>query len=373
MGPTATKIGSWIYIFSKFTPEALLFEAFVILGLLACYMAFWVLRKRRMGSIENAVPAGLVKVYLNQLIGEAEQLRAQLFGLLTGTSPDAGNAAALRVMTPDLLASISAQLPASGTAPAGGGDSKALSALEAKMNEQAKAMEAVLVEKKRIEKELADAKAAGAQSAKGGAPVDDGMIAKLQEKIRILEGKLAEYSVIEDDLANLKRLQQENVQLRAALEKSGGKAAATPAKPAAAAEPAPAPEATPAAEAKAATSAPAPEPVPIPTAAKEVLEAEPEPKLTVEASPEPAADVAPAAPGPREEAGFESLVDEVEKSIQESPAPAAAEAGEPAVESAPGSSKLDSILTSAGAPAGSPSQEKTDADLVAEFEKMLKG
>jgi hypothetical protein len=36
MGPSATKLGSWVYVFSKFTPEALLFEAFVILGLMAC-------------------------------------------------------------------------------------------------------------------------------------------------------------------------------------------------------------------------------------------------------------------------------------------------------------------------------------------------
>src|SRR5436190_3221151 len=142
MGPTATKLGSWVYLFSKFTPEALLFEAFAILGLTACYLAFWVLRKRRMGSIENEVPAGLVKVYLNQLIGEAEQIRAQLFGLLSGTSPSAGQEAALRVMTPDLLASISAQLPASGIGVAGSDNSKQVTALESKMNEQAKAMEA---------------------------------------------------------------------------------------------------------------------------------------------------------------------------------------------------------------------------------------
>jgi hypothetical protein len=362
MGPTATKLGSWVFIFSKFTPEALLFEAFAILCLTAAYLAFWVLRKRRMGSIEDEVPAGLVKVYLNQLIGEAEQLRAQLFGLLTGASPAAGQTAALRGITPDLLASISAHLPAA--TPGAGSDHK-LQALEAKMNEQAKAMDAVVVEKKRIEKELADARAAGAKS---GGTVDDGMIAKLQEKIRVLEGKLAEYAVIEDDLANLKRLQQENAQLRSALSKGG----AAP-QPAAGAAPAatPAPVAAKAAAPVAAVLAAEPSLEPSVAAVASTPAAQ-----AAAASPEPAVASVPsgATAAPAEEAGFEALVDEVEKSLHDEPAPGAGATVPPMASPAPSSpSSLESILSSSAIEAGAPNQEKTDADLVAEFEKMLKG
>jgi hypothetical protein len=363
MGPT--KIGSWVYLFSKFTPEALLFEAFVILGLMALYLAFWVLKKRRMGSVENVVPAGLVKVYLNQLIGEAEVLRTQLFGLLNGVSPAAGQQAALRVMTPDLLSSISSQLPAAGAAPAGapvsGADKAQLQALETKMTEQAKAMEAIVVEKTRIEKELAAAKVAGSKA--GAAPTDDGMVAKLQERIRILEGKLAEYSVIEDDLANLKRLQQENAQLRTALGKPVAEAktvAETKTEAVAEAKT----EAK--AETKAEPVAQAAAPAETAAAAEAVTEAAPE------AAAAPAAAPAAAAPAEAatEDANFESLVDEVEKSLQEPTPPAPA----PAAPTPTPEPTLEATNPNAAAPGSvAPPQEKSDADLVAEFEKMLKG
>src|SRR5689334_2552322 len=78
-------VPSWLYLFSEFTPEALLFEALIIFLLCAIYAAFWILRKRRFGVVETQLPAGPVKEYLNELIFNAEQLRAQLFGLLAQT------------------------------------------------------------------------------------------------------------------------------------------------------------------------------------------------------------------------------------------------------------------------------------------------
>src|SRR5258708_38333401 len=80
---------SWVYLFSKFTPEALLFEALFICLLFASYTGFWILRKRRLGSSDTLVPASVVRVYLNEMIGDAESLRAQLFGLLSGTGIEA--------------------------------------------------------------------------------------------------------------------------------------------------------------------------------------------------------------------------------------------------------------------------------------------
>jgi hypothetical protein len=368
---STNSVGSWIYLFSKFTPEALLFESFLILFLSACYLAFWVLRKRRMGSIESEVPASLVKVYLNQLIVEAEQLRAQLFGLLSGAGAAPGDVAAMRSITPEMIAQIASKLPAAAPQAAEGGK---LQALEGRMADQARAMETLVLEKTRIEKELADARAAGAKA--GAAPSgDDGTIAKLQEKIRILEAKLAEYSVIEDDLANLKRLQQENAQLRAALDGKGpvpapvSVAANSVAVPVAATASAPAPEPAAAAAAEA-----APEPaVELPADAAPAVDA---------AEPEAAAEVPEDAPA---EPGFEALVDDVEKSLQDVPVAAAADAGSDPEEAAPAeetpnaqeSTPLESLSPD---PVGdlpevpaAITQEKSDADLVAEFEKMLKG
>jgi uncharacterized coiled-coil protein SlyX len=127
-----------------------------------------------------------------------------------------------------------------------------LAELETKIADQSKTMDAVLAEKMRIEAELAKAKLGG-----GGGGGDSELKARLQE----LEARLAEYSVIEDDLANLKRLQQENAQLKAMLAGAGGAAAVAAAAPA----PAPAPSAAPAAEPPMAAAS---EPEPAPPAAE---------------------------------------------------------------------------------------------------------
>src|SRR5689334_392111 len=78
---------SWVYILSQFTPEALLFEALIIVLLCCGYTVFWILRKRRFGIVESNLPSGPVKAYLNELIANAEQLRNQLFGILSNSPP----------------------------------------------------------------------------------------------------------------------------------------------------------------------------------------------------------------------------------------------------------------------------------------------
>src|SRR5690242_8043543 len=77
---------SWVYLFSQFTTEAMLFEALGILFLCCVYAAFWILKKRRFGVVDVSIPAGPVKTYLNELVNNAEQLRLQLFGLLSSAS-----------------------------------------------------------------------------------------------------------------------------------------------------------------------------------------------------------------------------------------------------------------------------------------------
>ncbi|MCM2279614.1 MAG: hypothetical protein NDJ89_16185 [Oligoflexia bacterium] len=304
---------SWVYVFSRFTAEALLFEALAIFLLCAGYAAFWILRKRRYGALEAAsnVPVGVVKGYLNELILDAEQLRAQLFGLLASSG----------------LQIAQSPLPLQGVSinvsPSASNDPEALkkvALLELKMVEQAKAMESMMADKARIEQELAHARA------KGGSPAPaapSGDLGKLQEKIQQLEARLAEYSVIEDDLANLKRLQQENAQLRASLGQSGMTQSAKPAAPTPTAEPA-----------RVAVAAPAPIAAPA-----SIPAAEPSPLEAMGGS----------------DAAFENLVDQVEQSLQPA-APAAAAPAAPA--------------PSTSAPAAG-SMAKSDEDLVAEFEKML--
>lgn len=326
-------MASWIYIFSQFTPEVLLFESLMIFVLCGAYAGFWVLRKRRLGVIRDAVPVGVVKNYLGELIADAEQLRKQLFGLLNSaglqTEPALG-----ATSSQNFSAHLSASLGAAGATVNDPAMIQKIALLEAKMAEQTRAMETLLGEKGRIEKELEAARAASQGiSGEGGSQMDESQLQNFKDQIKQLEGRLAEYSVIEDDLASLKKLQQENAQLKASLE-AAQKSGATKTAPAAAAAPAPAPAAKPAAakqqepETTPAAASPTPQAKPLPVKAKDV-ESEPVAEAPQQAAPP---DV------------FESLVDQVEESIQ---------------------------AESSTLAAGNDKIEPNDADLVAEFEKML--
>jgi hypothetical protein len=80
-----------------------------------------------------------------------------------------------------------------------------------------------------------------------------------------------------------------------------------------------------------------------------------------------AADSAAAAPAGGGDAAFEGLVDQVEQSLQPGEAPAAAATPAAAETASTPAATADTMLETATA-AGN---EKSDADLVAEFEKML--
>lgn len=345
------KWGSWVYVFSKFTPEALIFECLIISALCAGYAAFWILRKRRMGVIDEAVPAGVVKVYLNELINDAEQMRKLLFGLLqsAGASMDA---ARIMSMPASGAGHSVSMIPTMTAAPGQASNDPALVEklvqLEAKMAEQMKSMQSLVSEKERLERELSLLKAGGAGAGAGAPGAVD--TSAFQEKIKQLEGKLAEYSVIEDDLANLKRLQQENIQLKATL--GGGKdapAAATPA-----AEPAAAPTGSMPAMGDAAAM--------VAQTAQEASTAPAAPAAAAppqEAMPAEAIIAEPSIASPAEPA-FEGLVNQVEQSLAAAATPPASNETIAAPMSDPSTPKP-----------GADTIDKSDADLVAEFEKML--
>jgi hypothetical protein len=122
---------TWVYLFSKFTPE-ILYSIGLILCFLGCgYTAFWVLRKRRYGAVDAWVPSGPIRNHLNQLISDAQNLRIQLFGLLTEV---------------DLSSHQDS--------------SQALIQLEAKLAEQTKLVHQITQEKAQLERKLLNATAA---------------------------------------------------------------------------------------------------------------------------------------------------------------------------------------------------------------------
>jgi len=304
---------SVLHLLSQFTPEALLLEGALFLLLLAGYAAFWLLSKRRLGVIQTAVPSGVIKIYLNELIEDAERLRAQLFGILRAAGVKLSDEEMKAALSTGLLRTAGTvggtlNIPVAGQLnPALGGQ---MGDIEKQMTEQARALETLGLEKNRLEQELLSLKSSGGGGGAGGGG-NEALIAELQKKIRELEDRLAEYAVIEDDLANLKRLQQENAQLKAALAAGGGAVAAGAA-------------------------------VPAPQKAAPV-----DPLDDINLAPPPA-EPAPAAEAP--------------------PAPAAPPREEPAA-TAPA---VDMLAEAAPTPPllGT-GAEKSEADLVAEFEKLL--
>jgi len=226
-------MASFIYFYSKFTEEFLLLSAAAMFALLAVYCYHWVIKKRRLGAARNQVPAGMVKAYLNQLIQEAQFVRTQLFGLIAnGETPEnmaafqnllfKGPAPSSEFSSTDSSASSDAH--ASG---ASGGTIPSdllerLRALESQLSEKESMVVNINVEKTKLLEEIDQMKQneQAMQNAASSSNTDD-----LVKKIKSLEERLEEYSLFEDDLANLKRLQQENTQLKKRLEESGVAAA----------------------------------------------------------------------------------------------------------------------------------------------------
>ncbi len=344
----------FVYFFSRFSTEALLIELILITGLVAAYCVHWILKRRKTGVVGEAVPSGLVRTYLNQLIHEAHLIRTQLFGLLAGDkfSPDLLRdpkdiskdiQGRLRAVTAAPVAPAPAPQPTVQLIPDPALGLK-LQELEGKLATQGQAMKGIETDRDRLRKELELLKAQkdAMPASQGG---DD-----LQKKVKELEERLAEYSVIEDDLANLKRLQQENKKLKEALEASNGKMPEPSTVAPANVSPAPAAaEVTKEAVPEVAAEAPEPTPEPAPAPAS------PEPKATPAPAAAPAVATAPAADATGK---FDQLASTVAESIKQTETPApATEAAKPAA--------------AGEAPADQQAKPKTDDDLLAEFERML--
>ena len=355
-------MNSMVYFYSKFTEEFLLLGAAGIFALLSVYCYHWVIQKRRLGLAHSQIPSAVVKSYLNQLINEAEFVRKQLFGM--------NNDGATAAMPFHGLNATATAAPVAATDPSKSAISPDLLArlgsLESQLREKESLVVNINVEKAKLLEEVETLRANS-----GGTAYVEANQKSLTDKIKNLEARLEEYSLFEEDLANLKRLQQENAQLKKKLSEAPAAAAPAPQvterKPLAAVpdvepiiEPAPAPEAAKQKhaldqdaidallEGKPAT--PPVTPVAAAPVAPPVAEPviEPQPKLQAVAEPAPSADQ------------FEKLVDSVETSLDAAPAaepePLKAVAGDPV----PLPTNNEPSLAN-----------KTDEELLKEFENLL--
>lgn len=412
-------MASFIYLYSKFTEEFLLLSSAGIFTLLALYCYHWVVKTRRLGAARNQVPAGMVKIYLNQLINEAQFVRTQLFGLMNGeiTATDA----AAKFQMPVMGAGV-ATAPASTStsqAPVGEAISAGAAGIPSDLLERLKALESQLsdkesmvininVEKTKLLEEIENLKQnqnAAQGAAASATPADN---SALLNKMKALEERLEEYALFEDDLANLKRLQQENTALKKRLGEpegptvvSGGNSEAANAEKIKVAGG----KAEPEIEAKAKKEAPALEkvnedPMELDQAAIDALlegasPVAPEATANAKAKPEAqaAAESAVAASEAATEAekeasakqpatakakagdDFEKLIDSVEDSLSKKEERAAATPNA----AAPAEKKASHLAAVEAAPeaktetakAADPSGSKTDEELLKEFESLL--
>jgi hypothetical protein len=343
-------MASFIYIYSRFTEELLLLGAAGMFALLSAYCYYWVIRKRRLGAARNEIPATVVKAYLGQLINEAQFVRTQLFGIAQANLPvgDGFHTPATGPMTGLDVA-----------APSGiSGDlNDRLRALQYQLSEKESLVVNINIEKTKLLEELENLRQNqhAVQNASSSANSED-----MIKKIKTLEERLEEYSLFEDDLANLKRLQQENTNLKKRIEEMTG--AAPEPKIAAAPVATPAPPASPEP-----SIAPAPQAALDQNAIDALLDGTPAVPPTTDPVAEPS--IASAKSGPDE---FERLVDSVESSLD--PAPAAAISAEPSAPPATPAPAAEHEPLAAAEPSPSNPETlatKSDEELLKEFENLL--
>jgi hypothetical protein len=209
-------MASFIYLYSKFTEEFLLLSSAGIFALLAIYCYHWVVKKRRLGAARNQVPAGMVKVYLNQLINEAQFVRTQLFGLIGGNPNNADSNTAFKLTHSLAPTSSDQEKPVESTIDLSSGAIPSdllerLKALESQLSEKESMVVNVNIEKTKLLEEIENLKQNKIASESAAVSNDN---SELLNKMKALEERLEEYALFEDDLANLKRLQQENTNLK---------------------------------------------------------------------------------------------------------------------------------------------------------------
>ena len=245
-------------ILTKFTDETITVFSTLLLMTMAIIVAYWFYNRKKFHQLSHEIPASVVKNYLDSIIQNSTALKSSLF---RGGGLDIGNGIPSVVPIHDLP---SGNVSVGSSSEEVSQKNAEIQSLSIKLNDKSRQVtdlekkvqdlisssgngsaesEMLKQEVQSLQVKLQEAQAAGAGN--------EELVAELER----LRERLKEYEIIEEDLANLKRLQQENDQLKAELAalKKGGAAPAAPA-PAAPAPAAPTPEpqkaATPAAEPK---------------------------------------------------------------------------------------------------------------------------
>jgi prefoldin subunit 5 len=232
---------SVINYLDKFGPELLVIQFGFLIILSTLFLWLWFSNRRKYHNLKHAIPAAIVKSYLDSIIQNSNALKSSLFrggGLEVGGVPSvmplsnlmggegmgmsgAPSTALLEEVNQKkaTISSLEAQL------------SSTLSSqreLESKVNSAQGGLTSAEKKIKELESQLA--KGGGGAGGGGNDPALKAELDAIMRERDEIRDRLKEFEIISDDLANLKRLQQENEQLKKSLAAQG--AAAPAAKPA---------------------------------------------------------------------------------------------------------------------------------------------
>jgi hypothetical protein len=213
----------------KFGPEILVIQFGFLIIVSTIFLWLWFSNRRKYQNLKHAIPANIVKSYLDSIIQNSTSLKSQLFrggGIDVNSVPSVmplhnligGEGLALSgapstALMEELnqkkaqLASLESQLASS---------QSAHRELEHKLKVSQESLLAAEAKIKELEALLAKSHTQGGGDAALKSELN--MVSKERDELR---DRLKEFEIISDDLANLKRLQQENEQLKRSLAASG--------------------------------------------------------------------------------------------------------------------------------------------------------
>jgi len=215
-------------ILTKFTDETITVFSMLLLLTMAAIVVYWFYNRKKFHQLSHEIPASVVKNYLDSIIQNSTALKSSLF---RGGGLDIGNGIPSVVPVGDLPSSMNISVgSASEEVNQKNAEiasltlklndrNKQITDLEKRMQELAASsgkggaeVDILRKEISSLQSQLSDARASGG----GDANLSRDLQAVTNERNDLRE-RLKEYEIIEEDLANLKRLQQENDQLKAEL------------------------------------------------------------------------------------------------------------------------------------------------------------
>lgn len=219
----------------KFGPELLVIQFGFLVILSTLFLWLWFSNRRKYHNLKHAIPANVVKTYLDSIIQNSTALKSSLFrggGMelngsvpsvmpltsLTGGENLAVNGAPSTALLEEInekkarIASLEAQLASS---------QNAQKEIEADLHKSKGNLNTAEMRIKELEALLAQAPGSSSDNIMSDPALKQEMATLTKERDEYRD-RLREFEIISDDLANLKRLQQENEQLKRSLAAQGG-------------------------------------------------------------------------------------------------------------------------------------------------------